>query len=89
MQRLMRTPWWTALAGSLLAAAVVVAAPPDAKDKDKKEPPAKTEKEPAKADKDVDAYVNSLLPKITDRHDSIRETPATPWPRSANRRCRR
>ncbi len=28
---------------------------------------------------------NSLLPKITDRHDSIRETPpATPWPRSAN-----
>ena len=85
MQRIMRTSWWAALAGSVLAAAVVVAAPPDDKAK-AKEPPAKA---PAKADKDMDAYVNSLLPKITDRHDSIRETPGTPWPRSANRRCRR
>ena len=80
--RKVHTLWWAALAGPLMAAAAVVAAPPDTKDKDKDQP-AKVDKDKApdkpaakadKADKDVEAYVNSLLPKISDRHDSIRDS---------------
>ena len=62
-----RVSWMTAALAAALLAAAATAADPNDKD-------AKDKETPAKADKDVEAWVNVLAAKIADRHDSIRES---------------
>lgn len=69
MNRGFRIPWRTAaaLAAVLLALGVSGAQPPGGRDGDGREPA-------ARADKDVEAWVKVLAEKITDRHDSVRDS---------------